>query len=216
MSKANKIQKDTAWDLLQKSKKDNTSYDALEVGHAVMDDVGEHLRTAIENYRDIIDEEEFCVVMLIGKDNLLQNVMRRKFYCWPYLPKPRPNQSVFLYNKGLDKITKRLWVLPCDMVMSELASLDYVHPRYQTMQRWSKAFFAGCFWHYIREEHGIDMLSEHEYLRAHRKELMEAGCKIPTSDSVEPFDFGKIEIEKFKYTEDSMLEEEALCPLAQT
>lgn len=187
----------TAGELSKKAASDTTKYDALEVGHALSDDIGIHLRQAIENYKEIINENEFCVVMLIAKDPLIPNLMRRKFYCWPYLPKPRPNQAVFLYNKAKDTLTKRLWVLPSDMVMAELAGSDLiVDKRYETMQAWSVAFFKGTFWDYIRHEHNINMPSEHEYFLAHREELIKAGCKIPDSDLPNPFDFSKISIKK--------------------
>lgn len=186
----------TAGQLSKKASEDATKYDALEVGHAMADDIAQHLYECVATYHDMIDEEEFCVVMIIGKDNILKNVIRRKFYCWPYLPKPRPNQAVFLYNKRLNKITKRLWVLPSDMVMAELASLAVVDKRYKTMQAWSVAFFEGKFWEYIRYEHAIKMPSEQEYFLHHREELLKAGCKIPGPLDTDPFDFSKIGINK--------------------
>lgn len=187
--------KETAGLLSQKANRDTTKYDAIEVGHALADDIMPHLQEAIANYHNLIDEEEFCVVMVIAKDPLIPNLMRRKFYCWPYLPKPRPNQSVFLYNKALDRITKRLWVLPSDMVMAELAGTNIlVHKKYQTMQAWSVAFFKGTFWEYIRHESGIDMPSEHEYFLAHHEELIKASVNLPDSDLPEAFDFSKINI----------------------
>lgn len=176
---------------------DRTKYDALEVGHAIADDIEGQLYESIQKHKHIIREKEFCVVMVIAKDPLIKNLIRRKFYCWPYLPKPRPNQAVFLYNRGLDRITKRLWVLPSDMVMAELAGTNIiVDKRYESMQAWSVAFFKGTFWEYIRHEHKIDMLSEHEYFLKHREELVEAGCKVPGPGDTEPFDFSKIMIEK--------------------
>lgn len=189
----NKKVRETAGELARKALADPTKYNALEVGHAMADDIEPHLRQAIENYRNIIDEPEFCVVMVIATDPLIKGVIRRKFYCWPYLPSPRPNQSVFLYNKAKDRIVKRLWVLPSAMVMAELTSLAHVAKPYQTMQAWSLAFMKGTFWEYIRHEHQIDMLSEHEYLKAHREELIEAGCKVPDTHISEPFDFSKIQ-----------------------
>lgn len=188
------IERKTAGELSRKANSDTTKYNAREVGHALADDIYPHLRQAIENHKDIIMEDEFCVVMVIAKDHLIHNLMRRKFYCWPYLPKPRPNQSVFLYNKIKDKITKRLWVLPSDMVMAELASLPIVDKRYKTMQAWSVAFFKGTFWEYIRYDQDIKLLSETEYISVHRDELLKAGCKLPTSDVSESFDFSKIDI----------------------
>ncbi len=201
-----------AGELAQKALADTTKYDALEVGHALADEIMPELRKCIENHKTIIDENEFCIVMLIAKDPLIKNLMRRKFYAWPYLPKPRPNQSVFLYNKGKDAITHRLWILPSDMVMAELHSLSHVDKRYQTMKAWSDAFYKGWrfnkktkefynadpfyFWNFVRNDQKIDMLSEHEYFLKHREELIEAGCKFSNASVSEPFDFSKIKIEK--------------------
>lgn len=186
----------TAGELSKKAASDTTKYDAREVGHAIADDITKHLWESINIYRDMIDEDEFCVVMIIAKDPLIPNLIRRKFYCWPYLPQPRPNQTVLLYDKQADTITKRLWVLPSDVVMAELASLYHVDNRYKKMQAWSIAFFEGKFWEYIRYEHDIDMLSETEYLALHRDELLKAGCKLPYSSFSEPFDFSKIGVKK--------------------
>lgn len=196
----------TAGELSKKAFEDTTKYDALEVGHALSDDIGVHLRDSIELHRGIINEPEFCVVMVIAEDPLIKNLKRRKFYCWPYLPSPRPNQAVFLYNKEKDRITKRLWVLPSAMVMAELAGTDIiVHKRYETMQAWSVAFFKGVFWDYIRHEHSINMPSEKEYFLEHREELIQRGCKPIDASYSEPFDFSKIAIEKIVDTQTSMI-----------
>lgn len=194
----------SAGELARAALSDTTKYDALEVGHAMADDIEKHLYESIAKYKNMIDEKEFCVVMIVAKDPLIKNLIRRKFYCWPYLPSPRPNQAVFLYNKALGQITKRLWVLPSDMVMAELASLAVVSKRYKTMQAWSVAFFEGKFWEYIRYEHGIDMPSEHEYFLQHREELINSGCKIVHPDFSEPFDFGKVHIEKIIDTQQAV------------
>ncbi len=200
-----KTKRKTAGELSRQAMSDTTKYDSREVGHAMADDIEHHLYEAVENYKNIINENEFCVVMIIAKDPLIKNLIRRKFYCWPYLPKPRPNQAVFLYDKCQDKIVKRLWVLPSDMVMAELAGTNViVHKRYETMQAWSVAFFKKTFWEYIRHEHGITMLSEHEYFLEHREELIKSGCKIPDASYSEPFDFDKIAIEKIVDTQTSM------------
>jgi len=201
-----KNKRQTAGQLAQKALSDNTKYDALEVGHAMSDDIEKHLYESIAKHKNIINEPEFCVVMLISKDSMIKNLIRRKFYCWPYLPKPRPNQAVFLYNKSLDRIIKRLWVLPSDAVMAELAGTDViVHKRYKTMQAWSVAFFKGTFWEYVRYEHQIDMPSEHEYFLQHREELIQFGCKVPDSTYSEAFDFSKIQIEQIVDTQTAVV-----------
>lgn len=187
----------TAGELSHKASIDTTKYNSIEVGHALADDIGVHLRESIDKHLGIIDEPEFCVVMVIASDPLIHNLQRRKFYCWPYLPKPRPNQSVFLYDRKKDRITKRLWILPSAQVMAELAGTSViVHKKYQTMQAWSVAFFKGTFWEYVRHDQNITMLSEREYFLAHREELIKAGCKIPGSGTSDSFDFSKVAIEK--------------------
>ena len=186
----------TAGQIQNKLDKDETKYNALELGHWMAESIEEQLYKAAHTYESMIDEPEYCVVMIIADDPLLKSVIRRKFYCWPYLPSPRPNQAVFLYNKARSRIVKRLWVLPDPQTMAELSSLAVVHKQYKTMQAWSVAFFQGKFWEYIRYEHGIDMLSELEYMSKHREELIKAGCKVPDSHDPEPFDFSKIGIKK--------------------
>jgi hypothetical protein len=199
-------QRVTAGELSRKALSDTTKYDSREVGHAMADDIGKHVMECVKKHLSIINENQFCVVMVLAKDPLIHNLVRRKFYAWPYLPKPRPNQAVFLYDKRKDTL-KRLWVLPCDMVMAELAGTNVVvHKQYQTMQAWSVAFFKGTFWEYIRHEHGIDMPSEHEYFLAHRQELINAGCKVVDDALIEPFDFGKIAIEKIVDTKTAVSE----------
>lgn len=200
----------TAGEVSNQLAADKTKYDAREVGHAMTEDIGDHIYEAARNYHDMIGEDEYCVVMLVSKDPLLKNLVRRKFYCWPYLPSPRPNQAVFLYNKRQQKITKRLWVLPSDMVMAELASLAVVHPRYKTMQAWSVAFFEGKFWEYIRYENNFNMLSEKEYISEHREELIQAGCKLPDSLRPEPFDFSKIHIKNVIDTQEPISDKNIL------
>jgi hypothetical protein len=202
----------TAGQLQNQVSKDTTKYDALEVGHAIVEGIGKHLRDCIEIYKKKIDEPEFCIVMLIAEDPLVKNAKRRYYYGYPYLPSPRPNQSVFLYNRSADDLTKRLWILPNAMLMAELAHLPVVHKRYKTMQAWSVAFFEGKFWEYIRYEHDIDMLSEHEYFLANRQKLIDAGCKQVPVDFTDPFDFSKVyvPVDKIEDTNKIVLQQNAL------
>lgn len=202
----------TAGQLSQEALKDNIKYDAREVGHAMTDDIGKQFRQCIENHKSIINEPEFCVIMIVAEDPMIKNLKRRKFYAWPYMPSPRPNQAVFLYNRAKDDLTKRLWILPSAMVMAELCSLSTVDLKYLTMKKWSEAFFHGWVWneerckwintrpsHFfkvIRDQHKINMQSEHEYILSHREELLKAGCKVPDSTFSDPFDFSKITIKQ--------------------
>jgi hypothetical protein len=189
-----KSERKTGGELSQIAASDTTNYEVLEVGHAMVDDIFKECRKSIEIYKPMINENEFCVVMQIASDPIIKNLKRRKFYCWPFLPSPRPNQSVWLYNKSKDEIVKRLWILPTAQRMASLSEMQVVPNEYLTMQAWSIAFFKGTFWDFIRHMHDITMLSESEYLKANREKLIKAGCKVPESRTAEPFDFSKIHI----------------------
>ena len=204
----------SAGELSRKVKADTTKYNALEVGHAMADDIDKLVNESVEIQLNYQDEEgnypyreldQFAVVMVIAKDNLIDNLKRRKFYCSPFLPSPRPNQAVFLYTKSAGRVIKRLWVLPSDMVMAELAEIAIVDKRYKTMQAWSVAFFEGKFWEYIRYESGTTMVSQQEYISQHREELIQAGCKLLNANYTQPFDFDKIHIEKVIDTQQAMV-----------
>ena len=211
------IDRITAGELAHKASQDNTKYLALEVGHAMCHDVDFQLRECIEKHRNIIDEDEFCIVRVIAEDNLIKNCKRIKYYAWPYLPSPRPNQSAFLYNKQRDCITHRLWVLPDSRVMAFLSStLEFVPKEYLTMQAWSVAFFKGVFWEYVRYDQNITMLSEHEYFLENREKLIKAGCQLPNSNSSEPFDFSKIHIENVVDTVKPVRNENGLDIISET
>ena len=184
----------TAGALSLQAASDLTKYDPLEIGHALTEDIAKHLEACVKAHNPIFDMEEYCVCYVIATDPLIKGVKRRKFYGFPYLPKPRPNQTVFLYNKRLGRFTKRLWVLPNAEVMAVLAEAGYVDKKWKTMQAWSIAFFKGTFWEYIRHAEGINMLSESEFLNANREKLIQAGCQDVETLPAEPFDFSKVKI----------------------
>jgi hypothetical protein len=188
--------KQTAGQLSLKASFDETKYDSLEVGHALTEDVAKELAECAHNHNKIFDEDRYCVGYVLAGDPLIKNVMRRKFFAMLYLPSPRPNQAVFLYNKRSDRFEKRLWVLPNAATMAELSELPIVSTAYRTMKAWSDAFFEGKFWPFIRKQHGIDMLSEIEYLKANREKLIKSGCKEVNPLLPQPFDFSKITVNK--------------------
>lgn len=186
----------TAGELSHKLSQDTTRYDALEVGYAITENDDVRVRECIERHNKIFDEDQYCIVLLLAEDPLIKGLMRRKWYGWLYLPSPRPNQTVFLYDKRKDRLIKRLWVLPNAIKMATLAESIIVQKEDKLMQAWSVAFYEKKFWEFIRYMHGIDMPSEHEFFLANREKLIEAGCKIPDSIGMEAFDFSKIEIKK--------------------
>ena len=193
----------TAGELARQASLDQTKYKNLELGHALAEGLEVEVWKCIDAHVHKIQEPEFCVVMIIAKDPLISNLMRRKFYAWPFLPKPRPNQAVFLYSKLDDKII-RLWVLPEAYCMAALSVMVQVDKAWKNMKIWSDAFYSGKFFEFIRKQHGISLQSEAEYLDAHREELTQRAGNSVDSTFSDPRDFFNIAIEKVKDPENSL------------
>jgi hypothetical protein len=172
---------------------DTTKYNAFEVGYALIQDIAEELMKCALRHEPIFDEDEYCVGFVLAADPIFkETMMRRKFFAYLYLPSPRPNQCIFLYNKKKQQFIKRLWTLPNAATMAELSEMSIVDRRYRDMKGWCDAFFKLKFWEYIREQHKIDMLSESEYLKVNREKLIKSGCQDGKPSDPEPFNFGKI------------------------
>jgi hypothetical protein len=195
----------TAGELAQKAALDTTTYKAMEVAQAWVEDLFDQLMEAVQLYKDKIDQDEFCVVYVIATDPLLPTLKRRKFYCWPYLPSPRPNQGVYLYRKSSDRIVCRLWTLPVAETMAELATPGFVVDKpYELMQIWSREFYKGNFWQFIRKQHGIKMLSQEEWDELNKADLIKAGLQHTDSSGTEAFDFSKIQAGQVEHARDTL------------
>ena len=190
--------------IAQEAKSDAARIDPLELGHAMTDDILDNLYQCVANHNHIINENEYCVVLALADDPLIKGVLRRKFYAWPYLPSPRPRQACFLYNKTTNNF-RRLWILPQAGTMATLAEAPFVAKQWHTMQAWSIAFFKGTFWEYIRHEHGIDLLSEKEYLQVNREKFIKAGCQDVAPGISQPFDFSKVKVDQIVNPEQVVL-----------
>lgn len=214
----------TAGELSLKAANDNTKYDPLEIGHALVEDnsIENGLYECIQRHNPIFAEDLYCVGYIIASDPLIKGVMRRNFFAMLHLPSPRPEQAVFLYNKRLDKIIKRLWVLPAayspnqdnpkipesdrPWTMERLYLTRNVPKKYLTMKAWSIAFYDGVFWEFIRKQHDITMLSEKEFLESNREKFIQAGCKELVPSLTDPFDFSKISVYKVVNPENSVID----------
>ena len=210
----------TAGELSLKAASDTTKYDPLEIGYALTDDVLEQLRICAERHEKIFDEEEYCIILIVASDPLIKGVRRHKYTGFLYLPMPRPQQSVFLYNKKT-KLLKRLWSMPDAKVMAIISQMPTVAKKWEETQGWCKAFFYGWqyqpqinkwintkpthFFEFIRSQHGIKMLSESEYLNANREKLIQSGCQEIESSFTDPFDFSKVTIDKIIDTNNSVI-----------
>lgn len=189
--------KETAGALAVKAASDSTRYDLIEAAHAANEGLAEQMQLCINTHNQIFDEEWYCICFVYAKDPLIPyGLKRRKFYGYPYLPSPRPEQTVFLYNKSKDRLEKRLWSLPDWKRMALLSELSSVDEEWKDMKRWSDAFYAGRFWETIRKDHNITMQSEIEFLNANREKLIQAGCKQVDSTFADSFDFSKVTVNK--------------------
>lgn len=195
----------TAGELSLKAASDNAVYDPHEVADALSADVIEQLQICGAKHAPIFDEEEYCVVLVVAGDPLISGVRRHKYYSYLYLPSPRPNQSVFLYNKKTAHL-KHLWSLPNAKVMAIVSEMPTVDKKWQRTKNWCDSFFDGSFWHTIRDMHKITMPSETEYLNANREKLIQAGCKVPQTRFTDPFDFSKVSINKIVDTKTASAE----------
>ena len=189
----------TAGALAYAARQDTTRYDPLEIGHALTDDVVEQLKICASRHNDIFNEEEYFLILIVAGDPLIYGLRRHKYAAVLHMPQPRPQQSVFLYNKKTNKM-KRLWSLPDAKVMAVTSEMKYVASQWSNTKKWCDAFFTGKFFEFIRKQHGIKHLAEIEYLDLHREELIQAGCQQMPAGHTEAFDFSKIQLQHVEDT----------------
>ena len=194
----------TAGELSLKVASDSTKYDLLEVGHALTDGVVEQLIISAQKHEEIFEIDEFCLILVIAGDPLIKGIRRHKYAAFPFLPKPRPQQAVFLYNRHRQDL-KRLWSLPDAKVMAICSEMHQVAPQWQNTKLWCDAFFTGEFFDVIRKQHRISMLSEAEHLDAHREKLIESTGEELSSGLSDSFDFSKILTNKIVDSAESFL-----------
>lgn len=185
----------TAGQASLKAASDSSKYDGLEVSHAQLWDFPQQVFQSAHAHLDKIDEPEFFVVMVRASDPLIKGIVRQKFYSYPYLPSPRPEQAVWLYYKDLDEV-RFLWTLPPAKVMAALSESINVDKKWERSKGWCDAFFDGCFWEHVRKQHNLNHLSEHEYLKLNRAKLIEASGDHSEPLGSDAFDFSKVAVHK--------------------
>ncbi len=180
-----------ASDLSRKAFRDTTKYDPLEVAYALTDDVLKQLLICAESHCEKFDQPSFCLGLYIAGDPLLKNLRRHKYCAFPWLPEPRPQQSVYLFTKATQKI-KRLWSLPNAACMAVISEMGYVAPQWQETKAWCDAFFNHTFFETIRGRNDLSMLSQNEWLDAHKSEVGDLRCDEVKGNVADTFDFSKI------------------------
>ena len=191
----NNVKRKTAGEMSLKAASDTSLYDPLEVAHALTDDMATQLQICAETHAKIFDMDEFCLILVIASDPLIQGVRRHKYTAFPFLPKPRPQQTVFTYNKRNGNC-KRLWCLPNAKTMAIISEMPTVSEAWKATKYWCDSFFKHTFFDDIRKMHGIDMMTESEYLNAHRAEFVKAGADELEGLHSDPFDFSKVTVKQ--------------------
>lgn len=186
-----KKKRKTAGELSLKAASDNARYDPLEIAHALTDDVYEQLCICAERHEAVFAEDEYFLALIVAGDPLIRNVRRHKYCALLFLPQPRPQQAVFLYNRHTKRIS-RLWSLPDAATMAIMDEMTHVAPRWQRTKAWVRSFYAGTFFNDIRQEHGIKHLAECEFLDMHREKLAKPGLEDVSPGGADAFDFSKI------------------------
>jgi hypothetical protein len=176
-------------------KKDREAYSPYDLGYAISDDLDEQVNDCIQRHINTFAKPEFCVVMVLSTDPSLITVVRRKFYAWPYLPCPMPSQSVWLYSNGKVRF---LWALPDQNTMMDLVEAAVVNPEYQRMKDWATWYYNFDFWTNIREQHGIEMLSEREFNNRNREEGGQFVDDYTLGDFSDPSYLPEIRIKKLE------------------
>ena len=174
---------------------DNAIYDGREVSEAKFWDVPKQLFECAHRHIPIFGEEEYFAVMQVAGDPLIYTLERHKFYCDLFMPDPRPEQVVFLYNKTLDQM-QFLWSLPPAKIMCTISEAHVVDRKWRRTKLWCDAFYQGKFWGLIRKQNNITHLSKIEYLSANKSRLIEASGKNVESFLANTFDKGQVTVEK--------------------
>lgn len=183
-------EKVTAGMLAQQASLDSYNYSPVDLAMEWTKSIEEELWKCVEAHKNKIDEKEFCVVMSYADDCVLSSVIRRKFYAWPFLPKPRPRQSVWLYRKGGQDL-QLLWSLPKADTMAKLGVYLDIPKEYRRMAKWVRAFYDNTFFDTIRKEAGITLESNGEFLKAHSGKNGESILDNSHASISDTFDFGK-------------------------
>ena len=210
-----KRRRKTAGEQSLKALSDSTKYNGIEVAEAQLVNIPTDALSLARKVSNRIGENEFFVVMLRIGDPLLINLKRQQLHIELFLPSPRPEQAVFLYNKCTDTI-KFIWSLPPAKVMAAISEATIVAKKWKKTKIWCDAFFSLSFWHIIRKMNNFDHLSEIEYLQLHREELIQAGCQESRPVDSDPFDFSKIMTNKVISPQDTLINEDILDSHGQT
>ena len=195
---------ETAGSLANKAARDTTVHCAYELGEEWCKDLDEQVNDTIKRHAEVFSElDQYCIVMQYASDVLISNCKRRKFFAFPFLPKTRPSQTVWLFDKPSDKYI-RLWSLPPADTLATLSIINGVASEYQRMQLWCKWFYRPDFHDKIREQYAqqnpgqpaIKLMTEREHLKIVAEKRPESRGEDMSPIISNPFDAARVNPEQ--------------------
>lgn len=161
-----------------------------DLGNEWSKDIIDEVWKCIDAHKNVIVDKEFFVVMVYADDSLIKNCIRRKFYAWPWMPKPRQRQTVWLYRRDSDTL-QGLWCLPNAIIMARMATENDVAKKYNRTKNWCLSYFRGTFPKDIRKEYNINFLTESEYNSRFSPDPLQSSDYDPLTLGANAFDFEK-------------------------
>lgn len=180
----------TAGEKANKALKDDTKYDGWDLASEWSKSILPEVWKCVDIHKPICPDKEFCVVMVYADDCLIKNCIRRKFYAWPWMPKPRPRQTVWLYRRDADDI-QGLWCLPNAETMAHLATDTDIPKDYKNLAFWCRAYFNGNFAQEIRRAFNIKLQTEEEHNKPFLTDLVKSDPYNLIGEGPDAFDFSK-------------------------
>jgi hypothetical protein len=164
------MQKTTA-QIYNELQDDPTKYNSMEIAEAASESIEAQVRKSIQKGLKKFSDDLFSIVMMSKKDRNLPFMVKRLFTETPFLPKPAPDQAVWVYNRKTDKLTF-MWSLPNPHLCALLSVSNNVDKKWENTALWCRLFFEGKLHHYIRAKNNIKIETEKEFKYLHREELL--------------------------------------------
>lgn len=153
--------------------KDRTKYKSMEVAEQQLLSLPKQLEELIERAEKELEEDTFALVMILKKDFRMPYVVKRIFFYSAFLPKPMPDQAVWVYNRKTQKLTF-MWSLPEPEGCAYLSYMVQVDPKWKRTADWCKGYFNKTLIDQRRKETGVKLETESEFLELNRNKLTNA------------------------------------------
>lgn len=153
--------------------KDRTKYSSLEVAEAQLLTVPKQLEEVIQRAKKELAEDTFAIVMVLKKDFRMAYCVKRMFFYSAFLPKPMPDQAVWVYTHSTGKL-QFMWSLPEPEECVYLSWMVQIDPKFKRTAEWCRGYFNKTLLDQRRKETGVTLETEKEYLELNREKLTNA------------------------------------------